>query len=207
MLDAFKKTGGDLSSLATMITTVQNACSDVSLLGSFSESHDIPRFGSYTEDMALAKNILAFNMLADGIPIVYNGQEQHFTGGDDPANREAVWLSGYATDAPLYQHIAKLNGVRKAAGTPSAKNTVITTENNVIALKKGDILSVLTNAGSNGAGSTVTIDSGYDAGEVTDVLTCETATVDGSGSLAVKMNQGLPRVYAPTKSISGSGLC
>lgn len=206
-MEAFKAPNGDLQGLAEGINAVRNACNDVTLLGSFSESHDIPRFPSYTKDMALAKNVLAFNILGDGIPVVYNGQEQHYDGGDDPTNREAVWLSGFDTEAPLYQHLAKLNKVRHAAGKPTADNNVITTEGNVIALRKGDIVYVLTNAGANGGGSSITIDSGYDAGEVTEILTCETATVEGDGSLSVELDEGLPRVYAPSEAIEGSGLC
>lgn len=52
---------------------------------------------------------------SDGIPIVYAGQEQHYSGGADPANREAVWLSGYSTSATLYSWIASTNKIRKLA--------------------------------------------------------------------------------------------
>jgi alpha-amylase len=56
-------------------------------MGSFSENHDQPRFASYTSDISvrpsarriyrkektnvpkLAKNVLAYTILADGIPI------------------------------------------------------------------------------------------------------------------------------------------
>lgn len=97
------------------------------------ENHDNPRFASYvpephalpndrdineiryTEDMSLAKNAAAFTVMADGIPIIYAGQEQHYDGGSDPANREAVWLSGYNTDAELYKLIAKANAIRSQA--------------------------------------------------------------------------------------------
>ena len=70
---------------------------------------------SYTSDYSQAKNVISFLFLSDGIPIVYAGQEQHYSGGHDPANREAVWLSGYSTTAELYQHIATTNKIRKAA--------------------------------------------------------------------------------------------
>lgn len=65
--------------------------------------------------MSLAKNAAAFTVMADGIPIIYAGQEQHYNGGADPANREAVWLSGYNTDAELYKLIAKANAIRSQA--------------------------------------------------------------------------------------------
>jgi alpha-amylase len=46
---------------------------------------------------------------------VYSGQEQHYGGGNDPANREAIWLSKYSTTAELYKYIATTNKIRKAA--------------------------------------------------------------------------------------------
>lgn len=118
-----------------MINTVKSKCSDSTLLGNFIENHDNPRFASYvltfqannyaseclltissyTDDMALAKNVAAFTIMADGIPIIYAGQEQHYNGGSDPYNREAVWLSGYNTDSALYKLIAKANAIRSHA--------------------------------------------------------------------------------------------
>jgi alpha-amylase len=65
--------------------------------------------------MALAKNAAAFTIMADGIPIIYAGQEQHYKGGSDPNNREATWLSSYNTDSDLYKLIGKANAVRNQA--------------------------------------------------------------------------------------------
>lgn len=66
----------------------------------------------YTDDYALAKNAIAFLFFSDGIPIIYAGEEQHYSGGSDPGNREATWLSGYSTSAELYKFIAKTNKIR-----------------------------------------------------------------------------------------------
>ena len=49
--------------------------------------------------------------MTDGIPIVYYGLEQGFSGGSDPANREALWPSGYANTTAV-QIITKLNKLR-----------------------------------------------------------------------------------------------
>ena len=43
------------------------------------------------------------------------GQEQHYSGGSDPYNREATWLSGYSTTAELYEFIATTNKIRSLA--------------------------------------------------------------------------------------------
>jgi alpha-amylase len=65
--------------------------------------------------MSLAKNAAAFTIMADGIPIIYAGQEQHYNGGSDPHNREATWLAKYNTESELYKLIAKANAVRNQA--------------------------------------------------------------------------------------------
>lgn len=70
---------------------------------------------SYTSDYSQAKNVLSFLFLSDGIPIVYAGEEQHYSGSGVPYNREATWLSGYSTTAELYQWISTTNAIRKLA--------------------------------------------------------------------------------------------
>lgn len=65
--------------------------------------------------MSLAKNVAAFIILADGLPIIYAGQEQHYAGGNDPANRDATWFSGYSTTSEIYKLIASLNAIRRHA--------------------------------------------------------------------------------------------
>lgn len=52
--------------------------------------------------------------MARGIPIIYYGTAFGFDGGNDPANREALWPAGYnITNAPLGQLVKTLNSVRK----------------------------------------------------------------------------------------------
>lgn len=94
---------------------MKSNCTDTTVLGSFLENHDNPRFPYLTSDLSLTKNAIAFTMLADGIPIskpssfvvfercfakgrdadkitVYEGQEQHYAGSGTPYNREAIWV-------------------------------------------------------------------------------------------------------------------
>ena len=80
--------------LAACVDNANAGCKDSTLIGTFLENHDQPRFPYGTQDMSLAKNAIAFTIMGDGIPIVYQGQEQHFSGGADPGSREALWLSG-----------------------------------------------------------------------------------------------------------------
>jgi glycosidase len=43
----------------------------------------------------LVKNAAVYPFVNDGFPIVYMGQEHGLMGGEDPFNREAIWLQGY----------------------------------------------------------------------------------------------------------------
>ncbi|KAJ9376289.1 CAZyme family GH13 [Paecilomyces variotii] len=218
LLGAFESTSGSISDLYNMINTVKSECADSTLLGTFVENHDNPRFASYTSDYALAKNAIAFTILSDGIPIIYAGQEQHYSGGSDPANREATWLSGYDTSSGLYTFIAVSNAIRNHAinvddGYVTYKNYPIYQDDTTIAMRKGSngtqVVTVLSNLGESGSSYTLSLSgTDYDAGqELTEVYTCTSVTVDESGNIPVAMASGLPRVFYPTESLSGSGLC
>ena len=61
-------TAGDMTSLSEMIQSVDSSCNDTSVLGTFAENHDLPRFATLDDDVALASNAIAFTILADGIP-------------------------------------------------------------------------------------------------------------------------------------------
>lgn len=45
----------------------------------------------------LVKNAAVYPLVNDGFPIIYMGQEHGYAGGEDPFNREAIWLSGFNT--------------------------------------------------------------------------------------------------------------
>ncbi len=187
------------------VQSISQQCKDSTLLGTFLENHDNPRFPSLTGDLALTKNAIAFTILSDGVPIIYQGQEQHFSGGGDPSNRQALWLSGYSTMNPLYNFIAAINQIRNQAiylssGYVTYKAWIIHSDSNTIATRKGfdgnQIIAVFTNKGASGNSYTLTLgNTGYTSGEnVVEILTCTAVTVDYSGNLPVPMDQGLPKV-------------
>ncbi|KAK2795310.1 hypothetical protein FQN51_000495 [Onygenales sp. PD_10] len=218
LTEAFKAPSGSIDNLYNMINTMKSACADSTLLGSFVENHDTPRFASYTNDISQAKNVLAFTILADGIPIIYAGQEQHYAGGNDPDNREATWLSGYNTDSELYKLAALANKIRKKAIADDAEylayqNYPIYKDTTTLAMRKGfddaQIITVLSNLGSSGAAYTLNLgDTGYTAGtQVTEVVTCTALTVDADGLVPVPMAGGEPRILYPTELLGGSGVC
>lgn len=193
---------------------------DPSLFGTFVENHDQVRFPYRNSDMALAKNIASVAMLRDGIPIVYYGQEQHYNGGVEPTNREALWLGGYDIYSELYGWIQQTNKIRAAAAAANADFLTSRTQSlfykastdsssSVIAFRKGQMLSMYTNGGVNATNNVnFAIQRalhGYAIGaEIVDVLNCESFTVASHGRLWVQMPAGgLPRVFLPKDQTDG----
>lgn len=216
---AFASTSGDIRALEQGINTMKSTCKDVTLLGSFLENHDNPRFPSLTSDISLAKNAIGFAMLADGIPIVYQGQEQHFDGGSTPQQREQLWKSGYDSTATLYKHITKLNAIRRLAiknddGYLMYNAYPVWTDDHTIVMRKGNndtqVIGVFNNLGAEGDKdfTLLATSSGFDAGmDVTDVLACDKFTTDDKGDLDIKIEGGVPLILYSTKQLDGSGIC
>lgn len=184
----------------------------------FLENQDNPRFASYTSDLALAQNALALGMLSDGIPIIYQGQEQFqdFTGTKAPHNREPLWTSEYNASAELYSYISTLNGVRSLAIANDPTSYVAYQANPVwtsgdahaVAIKKGDVVFVVSNVGAEGKVGTVSIAASltnYVADTVyVDLMSCEKFTADSAGAISFEV-ANVPRVIYP--SAKASSLC
>lgn len=205
------------------IASVRGACPDPTVLGTFSEGHDVPRMAYYTDDLSLLKNANVWNILFDGIPIVYQGQEQRFRGNTDPYNREAVWLSEYSTDATLYVLIGFLNSIHISDESDvefrrsviKADSDYISTLSDVIysdyetaVLMKKDVMMVLTNSGAHGEQYTVTIPmtgtpyGNGSATEFTDIIACGKVKVASTGHFVTTISNGLPQVALPNHVLS-----
>ncbi|KAK4229500.1 family 13 putative glycoside hydrolase [Podospora fimiseda] len=219
MLRAFQSTSGSISSLVQGMNILKGAAKDLSLYGSFLENHDVARFASFTKDMALAKNGIAFTILKDGIPMIYAGQEHQYAGTGVPNNREALWYSGFNTNAELYKWIAKLNQFRNRVISEDSRYLTynawpIFSDSRSVAIRKGhdgaQVISVFTNAGSNSSPSVTLASSatGFGANQrIIDVMSCDVFNTDGGGSISVTLNGGVPRVLYSLSRLSGSGIC
>lgn len=82
-------------------------------LVNFIDNHDVPRFLFADGDIKGLKLALLFLMTEEGVPCVYYGTEQGFAGGNDPANREDMWLSGFDRSHELFVYLKRLNRLRK----------------------------------------------------------------------------------------------
>lgn len=216
---AFQSTSGSMADLVNGINTMKGQMK-TDTLGSFVENHDNPRFASLTSDIALAKNAIAFAILMDGIPIIYQGQEQHFSGAGDPDNREALWTSNYATDNELYPWIQKLNQIRHQAISADGDAYVsyqawpTSPDSKTVALRKGaagaQLVSVHTNIGAGGASYGVALGSAYTGfaanQALTEVLSCTATTTDGAGTLSFSQGPET-KVFYPSARLAGTGIC
>lgn len=62
-------------------------------------------------------------------------------------------------------------------------------------MRKGDIVTVLTNLGASGYSTIYVGNTGYGGGTtIVDVLTCTFVIVDWSGTITVVITEGLPKV-------------
>lgn len=213
---AFQATNGSIDNLVNGINEMKSTCKDTTLLGSFLENHDNPRFPSYTADISLAKNAIAFSMLADGIPILYQGQEQHLSGSSVPNNRETIWLTGYSKTAPLYLFVKAINAGRSAAITAdgsyvTSQSTPIYSDSITVAVRKGIMTSVYSNKGVSACNYSITLStSGTDFSaneQVIDILTCTSYKTDTLGNLIVTISSGLPLVLLPSTKLGGTSIC
>ena len=82
-------------------------------LVNFLDNHDVPRFLYDQPNVDALHAALAYLFFEDGIPCVYYGTEQEYSGGNDPANREPLWWSGYRTDGTTFRWIARLAQLRR----------------------------------------------------------------------------------------------
>lgn len=92
---------------------------NIHLNGVFLDNHDVPRFlneasgrpGANWDKWPQLKTALGFMFTIRGIPVMYQGTEQGFHGGQDPYNREDMVFDA---DHELYRYVAKLNAVRNS---------------------------------------------------------------------------------------------
>jgi len=92
-----------------------SAFTNVDVLGSFMDNHDNARYLSiYQGDISGFKNAVCFALTARGIPYFYYGDEQAFSGGNDPANRESLW-NAMDTSSDMYKFVTTINKARQSA--------------------------------------------------------------------------------------------
>eukprot|EP01026_Neomeris_dumetosa_P010276 TRINITY_DN1381_c3_g2_i1.p1 TRINITY_DN1381_c3_g2~~TRINITY_DN1381_c3_g2_i1.p1 ORF type:complete len:450 (-),score=53.26 TRINITY_DN1381_c3_g2_i1:357-1706(-) len=188
----------DMRKLSEARESLSSLGFDLSIMGSFLENHDLPRFLSYQPDQSLYINALTYIILGQGIPIIYYGSEQGFDGQDDPDNREPLWTSGFETSGDLYKHIQSLNKIRKEQQLWAYEMTEITISEQCYSFALGDILVVLNNVGQDDPSAQCLVDiskSETFSGLITfyDLLSDKIISVQDD-EIKLEIQKGLPYV-------------
>ncbi|KAL2312666.1 Alpha-amylase [Schizosaccharomyces pombe] len=127
---------------------------DTTILGNFTENHDVPRFLNRSTDYSLLCNTLTLLLFTDGIPIIFQGQEQMYAGGHDPENRDALWTSNYNQQNPIFQFLKKLIKLRQflvdnVSGFTTELSNMLFVNEHVYVFRRPGVIIVVSNAGSN----------------------------------------------------------
>ena len=192
----------------------------------FMDNHDVPRFLFDKPDLKALYNALSYLLTEDGIPCLYYGTEQEFSGGNDPTNRERLWDTGYPTNGATFQFIAKLIKIRKAysplrrgdltvkwstdhVGAEQDANLFAFERNDgthktLVVLNTSDTKMSETSASSTGGAQMLT---SFAAGtELTDVLQMDgastaTVMVGPGGALTVPVAARGAKIFVPTPDV------
>ncbi|MEM6731837.1 MAG: alpha-amylase family glycosyl hydrolase, partial [Myxococcota bacterium] len=119
--------GAPSKSLADVLRSMEANFDNPNLAGNFVDSHDFPRFLHSVGSHDAYRAALATMFAAPGLPIIYYGSEQGFSGGEDPYNREDLFANedyayssvpnpggdNFDTGHSLYRSMAELNAVRE----------------------------------------------------------------------------------------------
>ncbi|KAI6808352.1 alpha-amylase, partial [Hortaea werneckii] len=183
LIGAFSSPQGDIATLIAKMDSMKHNCVNTTSFATFSENHDVARFASMTSDSSLAENLIVFTVMADGIPVIFQGQEQRQNGSSKwTDNRAPLWEAGYHNSAPLYKLIALLNRSRKHISIQSQdffehSSEVIFQDSHSFALRKGvpgsQVITILTNHGQDSGQTVVELTNhGYPPGSrVVELLT------------------------------------
>ncbi|KAF9653890.1 alpha-amylase [Thelephora ganbajun] len=213
LVKAFKIPGNaDTAALARAHDAVKTQLKDATVLGNFLENHDLPRWHNLSVDPQSLYNAMVFNFMSDGIPVVYYGQEQSFSGAADPMNREPLWPSGYK-NTTTYQLITTLNKLRnfmiKSSDWLTSPSAVISTTPVGISIMKGNVVSVMTTIGSPPQNVSMGVYTPFPNNTpLTDILSCKQLVVGSNRTITVEYSLGgHPSVLVPSALLTGSGLC
>lgn len=186
-------------------------------LVNFIDNHDVSRFlfsrGDEQGQDAL-RAALTYLMTEDGIPCIYYGTEQNFRGGNDPTNREVLWSSGYDTSNDTFVHIARLSRIRRhyrALTRGDFELTWVTDrvddeeDAGIVAFERrdGDAYALVVVNSHRGHPSATSFEgtamdvSAAPGAELRDVLSGESFTVAGDGTLRVEVPVYGGRILVP----------
>ncbi|KAJ3096836.1 hypothetical protein HDU96_000633, partial [Phlyctochytrium bullatum] len=183
---------------------------DTSVLGTFLDNHDQPRFADLNNDPTALRNALALMAFTDGIPITYYGTELFATspgqGDIDPRNREPLWdlrsRVGATADSrevkgftqTLMRARRQLVVGSRGADFVGARHEPLLTLATVHAFRKGDAVVVVSSLGKSG-NATIKVKVPFGRRVLRDIVsTWKTYTADANGEITLSIVNGEPIV-------------
>ena len=148
ILNVFAK-GQSFRQIHDMLGNYQTSFHDVTILGTFIDNHDNPRFLSIQQDRKMYEAAITFVLMTQGIPIVYYGTEQWLEGTQDPANRAPLWNYGFNTQTEMYVLIQTILKYRAKMKLWQENQVERYLDDEFLAFTRGDALVLVTNQGSN----------------------------------------------------------
>jgi glycosidase len=156
-------------------------------LVNFLDNHDVSRFlFDANGDLAALRNALTLLFMEEGIPNLYYGTEQDLSGGNDPANREVLWLENFDTSGDTFNHIAKLARIRKAYGAIRRGDTKVVFSTPHVAAEPDAGMFAFERAGGDAGGGYALVVVNTNAQKTGRITTATSAT----GSLVDVLNPG-----------------
>jgi alpha-amylase len=192
--------GHPFSELQTLSDSMPSQFSDVALLGTFLDNHDNVRFLNLNNDHTKYKNALLHVLFSSGIPIVYYGSEQGFSGGSDPECREIMWTSDYDTSNDLYQFLKSALAVRKttAPWTLAYPKWYWADDSFGLFAKGQDMLIATTNVGNQDISRGVPLGGFAEGAKYCDALDPSYCSSISGGIISIALSNGMPRVMIAT---------
>lgn len=168
---------------------------DITVLGNFINNHDNPRFLSNSSNVEAFKASLAFTIASVGIPMVYYGDEQAFSGGMDPANREPLWTD-MKTDSEIYEYLRTINKFRKESEFYTYDQVERLADGSFYAFTRGQYFFAFTNSLESQA-RTISSHSYPEGTVLCNIFNSDDCTKVQGDEFSVELNNGEVKIFAP----------
>lgn len=138
----FKRSFNDL---ANVLRAEKAQFGNVNVLGSFIDNHYHDRFQSFAMHVRM-QNCLAYAFSTAGIPIMYYGTEQSFSGKlEDHNNTQPLWTSHLNTSSEMYQWVKTLNKARQETKWWAYEMEIVWSDELFFAMRRGTTLMAFSN--------------------------------------------------------------
>jgi len=179
----------------------EQAFQNPNYLGLFVDNHDNPRFLNGQSDYQLYKNALTYVLTGTGIPIIYYGTEQGYSGGNDPADRESLWPN-YNTQAELYVFLQTIVAFKNQFPFSSNAQVERYAADNFYAFTRGNAFVALTNVGSgNGYSQNVTFQPYSSGTTICNIFYPTSDCLVVNGFVAVVLDNGESKIFYPKSAL------